>query len=53
MPARSSPMCWICGKAVGLDDCAFDEDGLAVHGTCYVKKLPARTDRIPVKRSVN
>jgi hypothetical protein len=32
-------ICWICGKAVPLEECKVDEHGLAVHEKCYVAKL--------------
>jgi len=36
---RANPTCWICGKAVELESCNFDENGLPVHGDCYIAKL--------------
>lgn len=32
-------MCWICGGQVRLEACVIDEQGLAVHEECYVRKL--------------
>jgi len=32
-------MCWICGRAVGLDTSKTDEHGCAVHELCYVAKI--------------
>ncbi len=31
--------CWICGKAVPLEDCKIDEHRLAVHENCYVARV--------------
>ena len=30
--------CWICGKAVDLNNCTTDERGLPVHESCYVAR---------------
>jgi uncharacterized OB-fold protein len=43
--------CWICGRAVKLEDCKVDEHGLAVHELCHFAKLTTkktfeRDDRI-------
>jgi hypothetical protein len=31
--------CWICGKAVSLNDCKFEEHGKAVHEQCAVAQI--------------
>lgn len=31
--------CWICGGAVSLESCKADENGHAVHETCYVARV--------------
>jgi hypothetical protein len=31
-------MCWICGKAVDLNNCKTDERGRRVHESCYVAR---------------
>jgi hypothetical protein len=33
------PNCWICGRAVSLGNCQIDENGLAMHESCYVAKV--------------
>jgi hypothetical protein len=40
-------ICWICGKAVTLEDCAVDEYGLAVHEECYVARVALERHRAP------
>ena len=44
----------MCGKAVNLEECKVDANGLPVHEDCYVTKLtqakspqPIRKDRAP------
>jgi hypothetical protein len=39
---RSIRNCWICGRAVRLEDCKVDEYGLAVHEECQTLKLALR-----------
>jgi hypothetical protein len=34
-----TPHCWICGKAVLLEVCKIDEQGRAVHETCYLTSV--------------
>jgi hypothetical protein len=34
--------CWICGRAVHLEDCKVDEYGLPVHEECQALKLALR-----------
>jgi hypothetical protein len=34
--------CWICGRAVRLEECKVDEYGLAVHEECQTLKLALR-----------
>jgi hypothetical protein len=41
-------ICWICGKAVTLEDCKVDEYGMAVHEDCYVAKLALNGGRPPI-----
>ena len=36
---RANPTCCICGKAVPLESCNFDENGQPVHEDCYIAKL--------------
>jgi hypothetical protein len=43
----SGKVCWICGKAVALEDCKVDEHGLPVHDNCYVAKVARRRDMQP------
>ena len=31
--------CWICGSPCRLEDCKTDEQGLPVHGDCYVRRV--------------
>jgi hypothetical protein len=31
--------CWICGKAIDLNTCKTDEQGLAVHELCYATRI--------------
>jgi hypothetical protein len=40
-------LCWICGRAVTLEDCKVDEHGLAVHELCYVAKVTAAKRTAP------
>jgi hypothetical protein len=35
----TSKTCWICGRAVSLEECKIDEHGLAVHERCCVARL--------------
>jgi hypothetical protein len=37
--------CWICGKAVTLEQCKVDEHGLAVHEECYVARVALERHR--------
>ncbi len=46
---NSPRLCWICGKAVRLEDCKVDEHGLAVHENCYVAKVLLEKRPIPYK----
>lgn len=39
MTTAHMPNCWICGRSVSLGDSQIDENGLAVHESCYVAKL--------------
>jgi hypothetical protein len=32
-------LCRICGKAVLLENCKIDEEGVAVHARCYCEKV--------------
>jgi len=32
-------VCWICGRAVVLENCQTDERGFAVHEACYLARL--------------
>jgi hypothetical protein len=32
-------VCWICGRAVALENCKTDEQGFAVHEPCYLARL--------------
>ena len=31
--------CWICGKDISLEHSKTDENGLAVHESCYSKRI--------------
>lgn len=31
----STRFCWVCGRAISLDNCKLDEHGNAVHSECY------------------
>jgi hypothetical protein len=35
-PRISTHLCWICGKAVTLEECKVDEYGMPVHDECYL-----------------
>jgi hypothetical protein len=35
----TSKTCWICGRAVSLEECKIDEYGQAVHERCCVARL--------------
>ena len=37
------PNCWICGRGVSAGNSKIDENGLAVHESCYVAKLALET----------
>jgi hypothetical protein len=37
------PVCWICGKALSLEECKVDEHGQAVHEECSVELLSKYT----------
>jgi hypothetical protein len=39
MPSTSLPQCWLCGQPCPLEDCTIDENGHAVHESCYFSKL--------------
>jgi len=53
MAIRSLPRtCWICGKAVKLEDCKVDEHGLPVHEDCYVAKLALNAPVPPAQYKV-
>lgn len=39
MTTTHIPNCWICGRGVSVGDSKIDENGLAVHESCYVAKL--------------
>jgi hypothetical protein len=34
--------CWICSKAIDLNHCKTDEQGLPVHGECYVSRIAVK-----------
>jgi hypothetical protein len=42
MASHFIPTCWICDKAITLEDCNIDEYGKGVHAACYVAKLAHR-----------
>jgi hypothetical protein len=39
MTCLRAHVCWICGRAVALENCKTDEQGLAVHEACYIARL--------------
>ena len=39
MTTTHMPNCWICGRSVLVGDSKIDENGFAVHESCYVAKL--------------
>lgn len=40
MGVAASPIaCWLCGKAVKLEECKIDEHGLSVHEKCYLARV--------------
>jgi hypothetical protein len=43
-PSKFPLTCWICGMAVSLEDCKSDEQGMAVHEDCYVRKTASKTN---------
>jgi len=49
---RQKYICWICGKAVDLQSCKADENGIAVHEDCYLMRvaLAAESNRLAVRR---
>jgi len=50
-PAAYRRTCAICGKAVSLETCKTNEDGLAVHGDCAVASLaPKRSTQVSTGR---
>jgi hypothetical protein len=47
-PAGRVPFCSICNRPVGLNEATTDEDGRAVHESCYIAKIhlvPSDRDR--------
>lgn len=53
MGIKSLPRtCWICGKAVKLENCKVDEYGLPVHEDCYVAKLTQNRHLSPAQYKV-
>ena len=39
MKTTHMPHCWICGRRLLVGDSKIDENGFAVHESCYVAKL--------------
>ena len=52
------PNCWICGRAVSLGNSKIDENGLAMHESCYVAKValekgqsqPSKVTKVALKK---
>ena len=42
---RAAQCCWICGKPVSLENCKVDEQGLPVHGECYLVRVALNSMR--------
>jgi len=47
MPSTSLPQCWLCGQPCPLEDCTVDENGHAVHESCYFSKLELEKSKPP------
>lgn len=39
VPDLHALTCWLCGRAVSLENCKTDEYGEAVHEECYVARI--------------
>ena len=39
MSTQMNLTCWICKKAVHINDCKFDERNSPVHELCYVARI--------------
>ncbi len=39
MASHFIPTCWICNKAIPLENCKVDEYGKGVHAECYTAML--------------
>jgi hypothetical protein len=44
VPDFYSPVCWICGRAVAIENSKTDEQGFAVHEGCYLARLVLDTE---------
>ena len=46
----SAKFCWICGRAVSLEDGKTDEHGSIVHEECYAARLRLNGSAPPAPR---
>jgi hypothetical protein len=44
-------VCWICGRAVVLENFQTDEQGFAVHEACYLARLALDTESRQAKQN--
>ena len=49
MATDLTPCCWICDKPVPLEDCKIDEQGRAVHESCYLTKVASQKESKPTE----
>jgi hypothetical protein len=47
---KAPKICWICGKAVRLEECKVDASGLPVHEHCYLLKVKLATSEQPMRK---
>jgi len=43
--------CWICQKAIALEECIIDENGRPVHEDCYICAVKLKDASQPIHKS--
>jgi len=51
MTAIHKRRCWICGRIVPVRESKIDENGFAVHASCYVAKLALKKGQSQVSKA--
>jgi len=51
-PHSPTDMCWVCGKAVHLQNCKTGEHGSIVHEPCYAVKIALANGSITRRNTI-